>query len=137
MASESTGRAIAALDRTRPRADQRSRTDERPRGRRRRPAPDWGGDELFDQVPRRRFARGQDELLRGDAGAGAGAGTASLGGAEPPFAPQEPGPARAARVPKGRVRSVEQRLTRSPDRIAAWAFALGLLLILVALATSL
>ena len=27
------------------------------RPRRRRPAPDWGGDDLFDHVPRRRFVR--------------------------------------------------------------------------------
>jgi hypothetical protein len=46
---------------------ERSSHAEAPRGRRRRPAPDWGGDDLFDHVPRRRFARGPEDRRRSGA----------------------------------------------------------------------
>jgi len=131
---------------------------------RRRPAPDWGGDDLFDHVPRRRFARTGDERRR--------SGPEPAARRAPHVEPAPPAPrpepvqelvlARRAEYetmsppPVGRrtiaitgrpghglvpsrpreSRTVEQRLVASPDRIAALAFALGLLLIVIALATS-
>jgi hypothetical protein len=132
-----------------------------PRARRaRRPAPDWGGDELFDHVPRRRFARAEG-LVELPPAPGAGAGGAAV--AE--LAPEPAGPLEAERPRSvlyaepppeggrrtvtitghpGRVevvrrergpRTVEQRIHASPDRVAAWACALGVLLICLALLT--
>lgn len=93
---------------------------ERPR---RRPAPDWGGDDLFDAVPRRRFAR-----------------EASPEPSSPPPARRTVTitghPGRSGALGRSRPRTVEQRIHARPDRIAAWAFALGLLLIVIAVATS-
>lgn len=127
MPPDSTRRAAPDFDR------ERLGSAERPLRRRRRPAPDWGGDELFDQVPRRRFARDQEEHPPGASEPHPGA-LASAGIRADDDAP----PARLDRPPaRARANSVEQRITRSPDRLAALAFALGLLLILVAIATSL
>lgn len=145
---------------------------------RRRPAPDWGGDELFDRVPRRRFARTGEERRR--------SGPEPVARREPladprldeaaPFAEAPGAPVAAPRPhpveelvlarrseyetmsppPEGRrtvtvtgrpghhlavrpsrpSRSVEQRMVARPDQVAAWAFALGLLLIVVAIATA-
>lgn len=104
---------------------------ERPRSRRRRPAPDWGGDELFDQVPRRRFAREPADVTAPDSPPAAAV-------RHPVVHPDDGAPAAPGRaLAPSRARRVEQRITASPDRVAAWAFALGLLLILVAIATSL
>lgn len=132
---------------------------ETPSGRR-RPAPDWGADDLFDQVPRRRFSRTgegaparrrshetgpavasaprpapveeQPAARRAEhepAAVPAGRRTVTITGRPgPAFAPRTAGPARS-RGP----RSVEERIGSRPDRIAAWAFALGVLLIVLAL----
>lgn len=141
---------------------------EPPRGRR-RPAPDWGADDLFDHVPRRRFARSGDGEPARRRSLEIGPAVAAAPGALDPAAPGRPGAVEelvAARpeehepaaVPAGRrtvtitgrpgpafaprtagpagsraPRSVEERIGSRPDRIAAWAFALGVLLILLAL----
>lgn len=141
-------------------------------GRRRRPAPDWGGDDLFDHVPRRRFAPSTEDRRRSGpepAHAASRASRASAAIEVPVPAPvQRPEPVeelvRARRAeyetmsppPAGRRtvtvtgrpghglvahqprpgRSVEHRIGARPDQLAAWAVALGLLLILVAVATS-
>ncbi|HEX8105515.1 MAG TPA: hypothetical protein VF533_23065 [Solirubrobacteraceae bacterium] len=159
--------------------------------RRRAPAPDWGGDDLFDHVPRRRF-QGSDApprrrdtsdarrhetaehrpAARRHAGAHAtrrapstntspapapatrpapveelvqarnaeyaprpvtdpatGRRTVTVTGRPgPAFAPRTSGPAR-----RREPRTVEERIGARPDQVAAWAFALGVLLILIAL----
>ncbi len=130
---------------------------EAPKGRR-RPAPDWGGDELFDHVPRRRFAQSADgaqarrhshEPAAATAAPARPAPVEELIAArraeyEPPSVPPggrrtvtitgRPGPAFAPRTPRPRSpRTVEERIGSRPDRIAAWAFALGVLLIILAL----
>ena len=123
---------------------------ERPRGRR-RPAPDWGGDELFDAVPRRRFARAEpieeleaiDETPELDAPAPVRhlrvVEDAELVATAPPVRRTvtitgQPG--RSASLERPRPRSMEQRIHTSPASFAGWAFALGLLLIVIAIATS-
>ena len=143
---------------------------EAPHGRRRRPAPDWGGDDLFDNVPRRRFShsadgasprrRGAHEPAPAPAPAAVAAPSpvAPIGRPAPvqeliaarkaEYEPQRrtvtitgrPGHAFAPRTSGGPARSrgpktVEQRIGTRPDQIAAWAFALGVLLILLALFT--
>jgi hypothetical protein len=171
-----------------------------PSGRRRRPAADWGvGEEVFDQMPRRRFDRdhwpARSELPRG--GADDGRRTLRIGSdddvpseiaavtadrdiddepfAEQPAATAEPtealrgdddagrpgdddsaaapdqpvrrtvkidgrpdGALRSARFHEGSRRgryssSASERVGARPERLAAWAFALGLLLILIAI----
>lgn len=104
---------------------------------RRRPAPDWGGDELFDAVPRRRFARG-DEASAPEAPAPE-APERHLRVAEepePPAPAPAPAPLRPAVVQRPRPRTLEQRIYARPAGLAAWAFALSLLLIVIAVATS-
>ncbi len=144
--------------------------DHETESRRRRPAPDWGGDDLFDHVPRRRFASTQEagarrreapepstarrreapehrrpagieELVEarraeyepqpqpGYAVAPNGRRTVTVTGRPgPAFAPRTSGPAR-----RREPRTVEERIGARPDQVAAWAFALGVLLILIAL----
>lgn len=99
---------------------------ERPR---RSPAPDWGGDDLFDAVPRRRFARTVAEP------------PAATPAQTPPARrtvtiTEHPGRSSAVARPRPRSLTIEQRIHARPDRLAAWAFALGLLLIAIAVATS-
>jgi hypothetical protein len=114
----------------------------------------WGGDEPFaddvggeddvpragdepvgDDAPRRGNepiahggadrVRGDDALTAGIARGGVeGRRTVKIGGRPPEFYP-------ARRPP----RAVHDRLGPRPDRIAAWAFALGLLLIIIAIVT--
>lgn len=132
-----------------------------PRGRRpRRPAPDWGGDDLFDHVPRRRFARtvepGQrrpehqparsraavDEIVLEPAPRIEAERPRSVAFAEPPAGggrrsvtiTGHPGRVDVVRRARG-ARTVEQRIHARPDRVAAWACALGVLLICLALLT--
>ena len=146
-------------------------------GRRRRPVADWGGDELFNHVPRRRFARSgvgtharrpsaspitthqlrrnaDSELgaaLRGAESRGPEPGSSTLGGPGPgaslitvhePEAPPSVGrswsPERsgAARERRRARRTIDQRVGPRPDRIAALAFVLGMLLVLLAVATA-
>lgn len=141
-------------------------------GRRRRPVADWGGDDLFNHVSRRRFNRpGADAHVR-RAGASSATSHQLRRSAEPSSNPlgwhpeprsdedgsvgilaaaysaverpiitvYEGSPARevmpVARGSRRPRRTVDQRLGPRPDRIAAWAFALGVLLILLAVATA-
>lgn len=114
----------------------------------RRPAPDWGGDDLFDAVPRRRFTRAP---LPEPPGATAPVGTGHpdeqpVVGPEALSAPSAPParrtvvitgqPGRSTAVERHRPSRLEQRIHARPDRLAAWAFALCVFLIIVALATS-
>jgi hypothetical protein len=172
--------------------------DETRSGRRRRPVADWGGDELFTRMPRRRadhagprsrrFVREEDELAAApplDEWDGADPAPASpeppldelerQAEHEPPIAEREPrrseaaervaerGPARAGGVPGRRTvvigrsgrpefpsaeapfvsvsrrrppQTVAERIGGQPERIVAWAFALGMLLILIAILTA-
>lgn len=143
--------------------------------RRRPPVADWGGDELFNHPPRRRFARAgaasharrpsaspiTSHQLRRNADSGPaparpgdrradsihedGAWSASHGlGLDPRITIYEPDAdlalrtddARAARDRRRPRRSVDDHVGARPDRIAAWAFALGLMLILLAVGTA-
>ena len=148
--------------------------------RRRRPVADWGGDELFNHVPRRRFARTgagaharrpspspiTSHQLRRNADSALGAplrdaesraagerGTSTLTSlhatVEPPLvtiyepevptAAASPGSVERSYVARDRRRarrSVDERVGPRPDRIAALAFVLGLLLVLLAVATA-
>jgi hypothetical protein len=100
----------------------------------RRPAPDWGGDELFGATPRRRFARAPLEELD--------APLEELDDPSEDGSPAElvvvtPGrPTHTSAPVRHRQSRIEQRIHARPDRLAAWAFALCVFLIVVALATS-
>ncbi len=147
--------------------------------RRRRPVADWGGDELFNHVPRRRFSRTgagahtrrpspspiTSHQLRRNTDFAAGApvrGVESGGGVEPGVTLSASHAAvqsslitiydqdSLARVPETALapdwvaarhrhrarRSVDERVGPRPDRVAALAFVLGLLLVLLAVATA-
>jgi len=120
-------------------------------GPRRRQADDWGIDESFPRVRGRRFSRAQGGASRTrrhpveDWGEPAGAVQAPI---------MEPDERRTIRI-HGRPgelseiapfvstaarhrppRTVQERLAGDPTRIVAWAFMLGLLLILIAVATA-
>ena len=143
---------------------------------RRRPVADWGGDDLFTHVPRRRFTRTgvgaharrpsespiTTHQLRRNADFGSGAslrgfehrpalepGSSSPGGAGPVgrssivtiYETDDAAGASATAAPLLRDRprlrrTVDERVGPRPDRIAALAFALGLLLILLAVSTA-
>ncbi len=133
-----------------------------------RRVPDWGGDELFTQVTRRRFQRPATAPASRRPGAAATAAYHARRGAEQTSLPDPlplvlddealsmgqhvhsnrtarpvvtvfehaedtSGSARARRRPP---RTLDERVGTRPDRLAAWAFALGLLLILLAVATA-
>jgi hypothetical protein len=144
--------------------------------RRRSPVADWGGDNLFNHVPRRRFTRPgvgahtrrpsaspiTSHRLRRNADFAAPVGyrgaemrdgessVGTLGGAphsaaEPslitiyePEARLTPAPTAGGATARGRrrPRSVDERVGPRPDRIAALAFVLGMLLVLLAVATA-
>jgi hypothetical protein len=106
----------------------------------------WAGDEPFadrapeplaeepvdeapsvEDPPPFELAPRTEEIVRGGV---AGRRTVKIGGRPAEFYGP---PARARHRPP---RSVHERLGPRPERIAAWAFALGLLLILIAIATS-
>lgn len=161
--------------------------EQEPSGRgtrgRERPAPDWGGDELFSSTPRRRRRAPRDVGERHLALVPAhedwsvprrwsdhldvtavldvpGAEEGDLAVAAPPAAVEaaaatvdavefrEIAPTTGRRTvtvtghPEPRVRArrpaptVDQRIGHRPDRIAMWAFALGMLLILIAILTA-
>lgn len=129
---------------------------------RRRPADDWGIDESFPRVRGRRFAR-HDGPVR-DARASEGPARSRRRPVEEPIVvevvdapePEEvvadarrtiringrPGevpeiaPFTSAARRRRPAPTVEERLAGNPTRIIAWAFALGLLLILIAVLTS-
>jgi hypothetical protein len=114
----------------------------------------WGGDEPFATDPARRDAETEDEFvaasggqhdtgefapiaepnepLRTDGivrGGVEGRRTVKIGGRPAEF---HGTPARSRRPP----RAMHERLGPRPDRVAMWAFALGILLILIAIATA-
>jgi len=120
-------------------------------GPRRRQADDWGIDESFPRVRGRRFSRAQGGASRTrrhpveDWGEPAGAVQAPI------MAPDErrtirihgrPGelseiaPFVSTAARHRPPRTVQERLAGDPTRIVAWAFMLGLLLILIAVATA-
>jgi hypothetical protein len=139
---------------------------EDPRGaRRRRPVADWGvGEELFDHMPsRRRFARAGEPARRESHPRERQPGEAREHAVEPAAATmeltREPGPVLQRPAPRGGAedgrrtivigrttavaarpprpaRSVGERIGHRPDRIASWAVALGMLLIVIAFATA-
>ena len=178
--SDEEPRPAHELESDEPAASVPERDDHPGSQRRRRPVADWGGDELFDHVPRRRFSRAgvgahsrrpsaspitSHQLRRNtDFVAGAplrggdepAAGESAPGtlstlpaavdpsvvtiydaggqiGAVPASAPLE---SYAARERRRARRSVDDRVGPRPDRIAALAFILGLLLVLLAVATA-
>jgi len=98
----------------------------------------WAGDEPFaeaeplveDEAPAEPVGEavdepevGADSVVRGGV---EGRRTVRIGGR----------PAEFHSAPRRPARTVHERLGPRPDRIAAWAFALGLLLILIAIATA-
>jgi hypothetical protein len=96
-----------------------------------------GGEELAGEAPRRnggsgravasaRLARPTEAVVRGAQG---GRRTVKIGG-RPGEIP------RNVNRPRRPPRTVGERLGARPDRVAAWAFALGLVLILVAILTA-
>ena len=142
--------------------------------RRRRPVADWGvGDDVFEQMPRRRFARGVETPSRErrrtividrpeDIPSEIAAVTADRNiedvppvaverSAAPATSEPAPGERRTVRIggrPEGSLeatraqrhrpaRTAHERVGHRPDRLAAWAVVLGMLLILIALLTAL
>lgn len=143
-------------------------------GSRPRSVSDWGGDELFVQMTRRRFQRATPTAPRrpgaaptsasnprrgGDQlspAAGALSLNEAVDGSTPRVRPVHPvdlvrpalltviddddvngaGALAPASQRHRRSRTLDERVGPRPDRIAAWAFALGLLLILLAVATA-
>jgi hypothetical protein len=130
--------------------DQRVLYDhEHDAGPRRRQADDWGIDESFPRVRGRRFSRAQGAASRSrrhpveDWGAEAAFDAAPeveerrtirIDGRPDELSEIAPFVSSAARHRP--PRSIEERLAGDPTRIIAWAFALGMLLILIAVVTS-
>ena len=126
---------------------------------RRRQADDWGIDESFPRVRGRRFSRAQGATSRNRGPAPAPPSAVEDEGPMPVESDEAPvlveaDERRTIRI-NGRPgelseiapfvssaarhrppRSVEERLAGDPTRIIAWAFALGMLLILIAVVTS-
>jgi hypothetical protein len=133
-----------------PPADEEFATREEALRARERDDELWGGDEPFaderaaaaveswDAAAADEDGTAENEPVeapapRGDAivrGGQAGRRTVKIGGRPAEF---HGTPARARRRPP---RTVHERVGARPERIAAWAFALGLLLILIAVATA-
>ncbi len=95
---------------------------------RRRPADDWGIDESFPRVRGRRFARTHEGPPRSRRRPIRINGRPGEVAQIAPFTSS----ARRRRPPL----TVEERLAGDPTRIIAWAFVLGLILILIAILTS-
>jgi hypothetical protein len=136
--------------------------DDEPR-RRRRPVADWGVDEGgFDRMPSRRFSR-RGEETRHEARAEQPVSQTIVIEREPEPAPEREDPSLATReerlpaqatsdgrrtiviggrpdrmpLPRNRPpRTAVDRIGPRPDRIVAYAVALGFLLILIAILTS-
>jgi hypothetical protein len=128
---------------------------ESPGARRRRPVADWGvGEEMFDHLPRRRFTRAGEPQRREShprerAAAPAPAAPEpradavpvepridSLDGRRTVVISGRPGETAVPAVRRRAPRTVGERVSHRPDRIAMWAVALGLLLILIAVLTA-
>lgn len=112
-----------------------------------RRAPDWGGDELFTSGPRRRrFERSGPHPVRLRETTEHPLRRAAL--PAPVLRTPEPAPVGRRTVtitghpgatavrPRRPARSLDERIARRPERIAAWSFAMGLLLILLAILTA-
>jgi hypothetical protein len=125
-----------------------ARTQEGPPRARRRPVEDWGADEAFepsverdpeDLVAAAESARAQtEEFVSVDAPepevVHEGRRTIRINGR--PGEVSEIAPFTSAARRRRPPRTVEERLAGDPTRIIAWAFALGILLILIAILTS-
>jgi hypothetical protein len=150
---EGTRRRVAddwGIDESFPRVRGRrfARTHEGPPRARRRPVEDWGADEAFepqverdpeDLVAAAETARAQtEEFVSVDAPepevVHEGRRTIRINGRPGEVSEIAPftSTARRRRPP----RTVEERLAGDPTQIIAWAFALGLILILIAILTS-
>jgi hypothetical protein len=129
-------------------------------GQRRRQADDWGIDESFPRVRGRRFSRAQGGASRTrrhpveDWGAArtealgpepAGAGQATIVESDErrtirvrgrPGELSELAPFVSTAARRRPPRTMQEHLAGDPTRIIAWAFMLGLLLILIAVATA-
>lgn len=173
---EEEARPAHELEYDEPEHEQPASDEPVERERRRPPVPDWGGDDLFNQAPRRRFARtgpsahvrrpsaspitshqlrrnsdvASNASVRGLEGRAGGDfdhetadGARSVTGS-PLITVYEPDAgiatsaeaARAARDRRRPRRTVDERLGARPDRVAAWAFILGMMLILLAVGTA-
>lgn len=172
---EDEARPAHELESDAPEREQPASGEPAERERRRPPVPDWGGDDLFNQAPRRRFVRtgssahvrrpsaspitshqlrrnsdvASSAFLRGlESRAGGDFDHDSADGPhsvvssplitvyEPDAGATSAADARAARDRRRPRRTVDERLGARPDRVAAWAFILGLMLILVAVGTA-
>ena len=125
-----------------------ARTHEGPPRARRRPVEDWGADEAFeppvehdpeDLVAAAESARAQtEEFVSIDAPepevVHEGRRTIRINGR--PGEVSEIAPFTSAARRRRPPRTVEERLAGDPTGIIAWAFALGILLILIAILTS-
>ena len=125
-----------------------ARTHEGPPRARRRPVEDWGADQAFeppverdpeDLVAAAESARAQtEEFVSVDAPepevVHEGRRTIRINGR--PGEVSEIAPFTSAARRRRPPRTVEERLAGDPTRIIAWAFALGILLILIAILTS-
>jgi hypothetical protein len=133
-----------------------ARTQEGPPRSRRRPVEDWGADEAFEPVAGQPVAEpaAEPESDLAAAALAASAHTEEFVSVDAP-APDEvregrrtiringrPGevseiaPFTSAARRRRPPRTVEERLAGDPTRIIAWAFVLGLILILIAILTS-
>ena len=127
-----------------------------------RRVPDWGADDLFDHAPRRRSRKAvaaRERRVSGPMPVRRYEGPAPTD--ESPVVPAQarpalhlvpdPEPAPAGRrtvTITGRPgvlahterrrppRTVEERIGHRPDRVAGWAFGMGMLLILIAVSTA-
>jgi len=134
-----------------------ARAQEGPARSRRRPVEDWGADQAFEPVqPPKLDAEADTDALEAVAQA-AGAPTVEFVAAEVVDTPapkvetdgrrtiringrpgelSEIAPFTSAARRRRPPRTVEERLAGDPTRIIAWAFALGILLILIAILTA-
>jgi hypothetical protein len=117
-----------------------ARAHEGPPRSRRRPVEDWGGDKAFEPPaePEPEPVQHTEEFVSVDAPAPAvvsdGRRTIRINGR--PGEVSEIAPFTSAARRRRPPRTVEERLAGDPTRIIAWAFVLGLILILIAILTS-
>ena len=98
---------------------------------------DWGGDDLFHQGPRRRFRGHSQPQPQPRSLAARRAATSEpdiRGGRRTVTITGRPGA--LASPPRRPARTVEERIGSRPDRVASWAFGMGITLILIAVSTA-
>jgi hypothetical protein len=143
------------MDFPRVRGRRFARTHEGPPRSRRRPVEDWGADEAFEpaaEAPAAAVPAPEEELAAAALAAAAhteefvsvdapapkvvrdGRRTVRINGR--PGEVSEIAPFTSAARRRRPPRTVEERLAGDPTRIIAWAFVLGLILILIAILTS-